>query len=60
MRTIDDAVQVQQYVRRRRCRTAVVVVGGGVLRLETARSQIQLVGHLTGFSPLIHELESAS
>ncbi len=41
MRTIDDAVQLQQHIRRRRCRTAVVV-GGGLLGLETAYSMSQL------------------
>ena len=41
MRTIDDAVQVQQHIRRRRCRTAVVI-GGGLLGLETAFSLTQL------------------
>jgi nitrite reductase (NADH) large subunit len=35
LRTIDDAVQIQQYVRRRRCRTAVIV-GAGLLGLEAA------------------------
>jgi NAD(P)H-nitrite reductase large subunit len=37
MRTIDDAVEMQQYIRRRRCRTAVVI-GGGLLGLEAAYS----------------------
>jgi len=41
MRTIDDAVQVQQHIRRRRCRNAVVI-GGGLLGLETAFSLTQL------------------
>jgi nitrite reductase (NADH) large subunit len=41
MRTIDDAVQLQQHIRRRRCRTAVVI-GGGLLGLETAHSMSQL------------------
>jgi NAD(P)H-nitrite reductase large subunit/ferredoxin len=41
MRTIDDAVQLQQHIRRRRCRTAVVI-GGGLLGLETAYSMTQL------------------
>lgn len=35
LRTIDDAVQIQQHIRRHRCRTAVVV-GGGLLGLEAA------------------------
>jgi nitrite reductase (NADH) large subunit len=35
LRTIDDAVQIQQHIRRRRCRRAVVV-GGGLLGLEVA------------------------
>jgi NAD(P)H-nitrite reductase large subunit len=41
MRTIDDAVQLQQHIRRRRCRKAVVI-GGGLLGLETAYSMTQL------------------
>jgi NADPH-dependent 2,4-dienoyl-CoA reductase/sulfur reductase-like enzyme/ferredoxin len=35
LRTIDDAVQIQQHIGRRRCRRAVVV-GGGLLGLEIA------------------------
>jgi nitrite reductase (NADH) large subunit len=35
LRTIDDAVQIQQHVRRNRCKTAVIV-GGGLLGLEAA------------------------
>src|SRR5215208_1833706 len=35
LRTIDDAVQIQQHIRRRRCRTAVIV-GAGLLGLEAA------------------------
>jgi nitrite reductase (NADH) large subunit len=35
LRTINDAVQIQQHVRRNRCRTAVIV-GGGLLGLEAA------------------------
>lgn len=41
LRTIDDGVAMQQHIRRRRCRTAVVV-GGGLLGLETAYSMTQL------------------
>ena len=41
LRTIDDAVQIQQYIRRHRCRTAVVV-GGGLLGLEAAYYLAQL------------------
>src|SRR5215213_6314161 len=41
LRTIDDAVQIQQYIRRRRCRTAVIV-GGGLLGLEAAYNIAQL------------------
>ena len=41
LRTIDDAVQIQQYIRRTRCRTAVVV-GGGLLGLEAAYNISQL------------------
>lgn len=37
MRTIDDAVQVQQYLRRQRAKRAVVV-GGGLLGLEVAHN----------------------
>jgi ferredoxin len=35
LRTIDDAVQIQQHIRRHRCRTAVIV-GAGLLGLEAA------------------------
>jgi len=41
LRTIDDAVQIQQYIRRRRCRTAVIV-GAGLLGLEAAYYLAQL------------------
>src|SRR5512133_2737160 len=41
LRTIDDAVQMQQHVRRHRCRTAVVV-GAGLLGLEAAYYLTQL------------------
>lgn len=41
LRTIDDAVQIQQHVRRRRCRTAVIV-GAGLLGLEAAYYLTQL------------------
>jgi len=41
LRTIDDAVQIQQHIRRHRCRTAVVV-GGGLLGLEAAYYLAQL------------------
>jgi nitrite reductase (NADH) large subunit len=41
LRTIDDAVQIQQHIRGRRCRTAVVV-GGGLLGLEAAYYLAQL------------------
>jgi nitrite reductase (NADH) large subunit len=41
LRTIDDAVQIQQYIRRCRCRTAVVV-GAGLLGLEAAYYLAQL------------------
>lgn len=41
MRTIDDAVQLQQHIRRQRCRTAVIV-GGGLLGLELGYSIAQL------------------
>jgi nitrite reductase (NADH) large subunit len=41
LRTIDDAVQIQQHARRRRCRTAVIV-GAGLLGLEAAYYLAQL------------------
>ena len=41
LRTIDDAVQIQQHIRRRRCRTAVIV-GAGLLGLEAAYYIAQL------------------
>ncbi|HZM19890.1 MAG TPA: FAD-dependent oxidoreductase [Gaiellaceae bacterium] len=41
LRTIDDAVQLQQYIRRTRCRTAVIV-GAGLLGLEAAYNIAQL------------------
>jgi nitrite reductase (NADH) large subunit len=41
LRTIDDAVQIQQYVRRRRCATAVVI-GAGLLGLEASYYLAQL------------------
>ena len=41
LRTIDDAVQIQQHIRRTRCRTAVIV-GGGLLGLEAAYYLAQL------------------
>ncbi len=41
LRTIDDAVQVQQYIRRQRSRRALII-GGGLLGLEAAYSISQL------------------
>jgi NAD(P)H-nitrite reductase large subunit/ferredoxin len=41
LRTIDDAVQIQQYIRRHRCGTAVIV-GAGLLGLEAAYYLAQL------------------
>src|SRR5204863_7057563 len=41
LRTIDDAVQMQQHIRRTRGRTAVIV-GGGLLGLEAAYYLTQL------------------
>jgi nitrite reductase (NADH) large subunit len=41
LRTIDDAVQIQQHIRRTRGRTAVIV-GGGLLGLEAAYYLAQL------------------
>jgi NAD(P)H-nitrite reductase large subunit/ferredoxin len=63
MRTIDDAVQVQQHIRGRRSRTAVVI-GGGLLGLETAYSMTQLgvrvfVLDLAGW-PLSRQLDRAA
>ena len=40
LRSIDDGVAIQQHIRRRRCRRAVVV-GGGLLGLEAAYSILQ-------------------
>ena len=41
LRTIDDAVQIQQHIRRWRCRSAVIV-GAGLLGLEAAYYLAQL------------------
>jgi NAD(P)H-nitrite reductase large subunit/ferredoxin len=41
LRTIDDAVQIQQHIRARRCETAVIV-GAGLLGLEAAYNIAQL------------------
>jgi nitrite reductase (NADH) large subunit len=41
LRTLDDGVTIQQYVRRNRCATAVVV-GGGLLGIEAAYSMSHL------------------
>jgi nitrite reductase (NADH) large subunit len=41
LRTIEDAVQVQQYIRRQRCRRALII-GGGLLGLEAAHSITEL------------------
>jgi NAD(P)H-nitrite reductase large subunit/ferredoxin len=41
LRTIDDAVQIQQHIRARRCESAVVV-GAGLLGLESAYNIAQL------------------
>ncbi len=41
LRTIDDAVQMQQHIRGRQCKTAVVV-GAGLLGLEAAYNIAQL------------------
>jgi NAD(P)H-nitrite reductase large subunit/ferredoxin len=60
LRTIDDAVQIQQYIRRRRCRTAVVV-GAGLLGLESAYYLAQLEVRVTvldrGSWPLSRQLD---
>jgi nitrite reductase (NADH) large subunit len=41
LRTIEDAVHVQQYIRRQRCRRALTI-GGGLLGLEAAHSITEL------------------
>jgi NADPH-dependent 2,4-dienoyl-CoA reductase/sulfur reductase-like enzyme/ferredoxin len=41
LRTIEDAVQVQQYIRRQSCRRALII-GGGLLGLEAAHSITEL------------------
>jgi nitrite reductase (NADH) large subunit len=41
LRTIEDAVHVQQYIRRQRCRRALII-GGGLLGLEAAHSITEL------------------
>jgi NADPH-dependent 2,4-dienoyl-CoA reductase/sulfur reductase-like enzyme/ferredoxin len=41
LRTIEDAVQVQQYIRRQRCHRALII-GGGLLGLEAAHSITEL------------------
>jgi len=60
LRTIDDAVQLQQYVRRQRCRSAAVI-GGGPLGLEAAHSLASLGVRVTvldrGEWPLARQLD---
>ena len=62
LRTIDDAVQLQQYARRQRCRNAVVI-GGGPLGLEAAHSIAALGIRVTvldrGEWPLSRQLDAA-
>src|SRR5215218_3102389 len=41
LRSIDDAVRIQQYIRRRRCSVAVII-GAGLLGLEAAYNIAQL------------------
>jgi NAD(P)H-nitrite reductase large subunit/ferredoxin len=60
LRTIDDAVQIQQYIRRRRCRTAVIV-GAGLLGLEAgyylAQLDVRVVVLHRGAWPLSRQLD---
>jgi nitrite reductase (NADH) large subunit len=60
LRTIDDAVQVQQYIRRRRCRRALII-GGGLLGLEAAHSITELGAYAFVFNrsewPLNRQLD---
>ena len=63
LRTIDDGVQIQQYVRRDRCRQAVII-GGGLLGLEAAHdlSQINVRVYVLnrGPWPLDRQLDEAA
>jgi nitrite reductase (NADH) large subunit len=60
LRTIDDAVQIQQHIRGRRCDTAVIV-GAGLLGLEAAYNIAQLGVHVVvldrGPWPLSRQLD---
>jgi NAD(P)H-nitrite reductase large subunit/ferredoxin len=63
LRTIDDAVQIQQHIRRWRCRTAVVV-GGGLLGLEAgyniAALDVRVLVLDRGRWPLSRQLDEQS
>ena len=63
LRTIDDAVEIQQHLRRHRGRQAVVV-GGGLLGLELAESLTRIGVRVTvldrGGWPLARQLDRAA
>jgi len=63
LRTIDDAISIQQHIRRHRVRSAVVV-GGGPLGLEAAHSLVDLGLRVTvldrGPWPLNRQLDEAA
>ncbi|MGH2386950.1 MAG: FAD-dependent oxidoreductase, partial [Chloroflexota bacterium] len=63
LRTIDDAVQIQQHIRRRRC-TNALVIGGGPLGLEAAHSMSHLGVRITvvdrGPWPMNRQLDEAA
>lgn len=63
LRTIDDAIAIQQHIRRRRCRSALVV-GGGPLGLEAAHSMSHLGVRVTvldrGPWPMARQLDEAA
>jgi nitrite reductase (NADH) large subunit len=63
LRTIDDAVQIQQHIRRRRC-TSALVIGGGPLGLEAAHSMSHLGVRVTvidrGPWPMNRQLDEAA
>jgi len=63
LRTIDDAIQIQQHIRRRRCQNALVI-GGGPLGLEAAHSMTHLGVRVTvidrGPWPMNRQLDEAA